>query len=144
MTLWTVARQAPLSMRFSRQEYWSGLPFPSPGDLPNLGIKHRSFMSPAFAGGLFTTSTTWRQIIISFSFCFSQQHESPVGLKFTGPEVISHRVGQHLSVKLPQRAMNMSPLPSFSRSSSCWLKCRSDGCSSATILEQEEKNRTTS
>ena len=38
-TPWTVAYQAPLSMRFSRQEYWSGLPFPSPGDLPDLGIK---------------------------------------------------------------------------------------------------------
>ena len=37
-----VARQAPLRMGFSRQEYWSGLPFPSPGDLPNLGIKPRS------------------------------------------------------------------------------------------------------
>ena len=36
---WTVAYQAPLSMGFSRQEYWSGLPFPSPGDLPNTGIK---------------------------------------------------------------------------------------------------------
>ena len=36
---WTVARQAPLSMVFSRQEYWSGLPFPSPGDLPNPGIE---------------------------------------------------------------------------------------------------------
>ena len=36
---WTVARQAPLSMGFSRQEYWSGLPFPSPGDLPDPGIK---------------------------------------------------------------------------------------------------------
>ena len=39
---WTVVRQAPLSMRFPRQEYWSGLPFPSPGDLPNLVIKPRS------------------------------------------------------------------------------------------------------
>ena len=38
-TPWTVVYQAPLSMEFSRQEYWSGLPFPSPGDLPNLGIK---------------------------------------------------------------------------------------------------------
>ena len=38
-TPWTVAHQAPLSMGFSRQEYWSGLPFPSPGDLPNPGIK---------------------------------------------------------------------------------------------------------
>ena len=41
-TPWTVARQAPLSVRFSRQEYWSGLPFPSLGDLPNPGIKPRS------------------------------------------------------------------------------------------------------
>ena len=41
-TQWTVAHQAPLSMGFSRQEYWSGLPFPSPGDLPNPGIKPKS------------------------------------------------------------------------------------------------------
>ena len=41
-TAWTVARQAPLSMRFSRQEYWSGLPFSTPGHLPHPGIKHRS------------------------------------------------------------------------------------------------------
>ena len=39
MTPWTAAHQAPLSMKFSRQGYWSGLPFPSPGDLPNLGIE---------------------------------------------------------------------------------------------------------
>ena len=42
MTSWTVTHQAPLSIEFSRQEYWSGLPFSSPGDLPNLGIKPRS------------------------------------------------------------------------------------------------------
>ena len=41
-TPWTVAHQAPPSMGFSRQEYWSGLPFPSPGDLPDLGIEPRS------------------------------------------------------------------------------------------------------
>ena len=46
-TLWTVAGQAPLSMGFPRQEYWSGLPFPSPGDLPNLGIKPESPTSRA-------------------------------------------------------------------------------------------------
>ena len=45
VTPWTVARQVPLPMGFSRQEYWSGLPFPSPGDLTNPGIKPRS---PAF------------------------------------------------------------------------------------------------
>ena len=41
MTPWVTAHQAPLSMGFSRQEYWSGLPFPSPGDLPDLGIEPR-------------------------------------------------------------------------------------------------------
>ena len=41
-TPWTIAGQAPLSMEFSRQEYWSGLPFPSPGDLPDPGIEPRS------------------------------------------------------------------------------------------------------
>ena len=46
----TIACQAPLSMGFSRQEYWSGLPFPSPGDLPDPGIK---LTSPALAGGFF-------------------------------------------------------------------------------------------
>ena len=51
-TSWTVAHQAPLSMRFSRQEYWSGLPFPSSGDLPDPEIEP---MSPALAGGFFTT-----------------------------------------------------------------------------------------
>ena len=42
VTPWTVAYKAPLSMEFSRQEYWSGLPFPSPGDLPDPGIKPKS------------------------------------------------------------------------------------------------------
>ena len=54
-----IACQAPLSMVFSRQEYWSDLPFPPPGDLPNQGIEPASLMSPALAGGFFTTSTTW-------------------------------------------------------------------------------------
>ena len=56
LTLWTVPHQAPLSMGFSRQEYWSGLPFPPPGDLPNPGIEPESPTSPAVAGGLFTTA----------------------------------------------------------------------------------------
>ena len=58
-TPWTVACQAPLSMRFPRQEYWSRLPFLSPGDLPDPGIEPVSLMSPALAGGFSTTSTTW-------------------------------------------------------------------------------------
>ena len=78
MCVWPVACQAPLSMEFSRQEYCSGLSFPSPGDLPNPGIQPgsptlqadsllseppgtepTSLMSPALAGGFFTTSATW-------------------------------------------------------------------------------------
>ena len=57
--LWTVVYQAPLSMGFSRQEYWSGLLFPNPGDLPDPGIKPTSPISPALAGGVFTTNITW-------------------------------------------------------------------------------------
>ena len=62
MTPWTVAHQAVLSMKFSRQEYWSGLPVPTPGDLPDSGIEPTSLVSPALAGGFFTTSATWREI----------------------------------------------------------------------------------
>ena len=51
-----VAWQAPLSMGFPREEYWGGLPFPSPGDLPNPGIKLTSPVSPALVGGFFTTA----------------------------------------------------------------------------------------
>ena len=54
-----LALLAPLSMEFSRQEYWSGVPFPTPGYIPDPGIKAMSLASPALAGGFFTTSTTW-------------------------------------------------------------------------------------
>ena len=54
-TLWTVARQVPLSMEFSRQEYWSGLPFPTPGDRPNPGIEPTSPASPALKDRLLPT-----------------------------------------------------------------------------------------
>ena len=60
-TLWTVACQASLSMGFPRQEYWSGLPFPSPGDLPDPGIERRSPMSPALqVDPLPTEQKTWQ------------------------------------------------------------------------------------
>ena len=56
---------APQSMEFSRQEYWSRLPFPTPGDLPNLGIEPASLASPTLAGGFFTTSTAGKPILIA-------------------------------------------------------------------------------
>ena len=54
-----VARQAPLSLGFSRQEYWSGFPCLSPGDLADPGIERASLKSPSLAGGFFITSATW-------------------------------------------------------------------------------------
>ena len=59
VTPWSVAGQAPLSMEFSRQEHWSGLPCPPPGDPPEPGIEPASLMSLTLAGRFFTTSATW-------------------------------------------------------------------------------------
>ena len=56
VTPWSVACEAPLSMGFSRQEHWSGLPFPLPGDLSDSGIKPGSPASPSLAGGFFATA----------------------------------------------------------------------------------------
>ena len=60
-----LAHQAPLSVGFSRHEYWSGLPFPSPGHLPHPGIEPGSLTCPALAGGFFTTSATWEALVHS-------------------------------------------------------------------------------
>ena len=61
-TLWTVDHQAPLSMGFSRQEYWSGLPCPTLWGLDDPGIEPKSLRSPALAGRFFTTSATWEAL----------------------------------------------------------------------------------
>ena len=66
-TLWTVASQTPLSMGFSRQEYWSGSPCPPPGDLPSSRIESASLVSPALAGGFFTTSATWEAPCVRYA-----------------------------------------------------------------------------
>ena len=62
VTPWAVAHQAPLSMGFSRQEYWSGLPCPSLENLPHSGIEPTSPASPSLAHGFFTTSVTWEAL----------------------------------------------------------------------------------
>ena len=64
-TLWTVAHQAPLSVEFSRQEYWSELSFPPPGDLPDPGIKPGSPASPALAGGFFTIQPAGKPSVLT-------------------------------------------------------------------------------
>ena len=63
VTLWTTALQAPLSMGFYRQEYWNGLPFPSPGDPPEPGIEPSSPDAPALAGRFFTTKPSGKPVL---------------------------------------------------------------------------------
>ena len=72
-TLSTVAHQAPLSIGFSRQEYWSGLSCPSPGDLLDPGIEPTSPVSPALAGRFFTISTPWKATVYRGDFGSSIQ-----------------------------------------------------------------------
>ena len=62
----TVARQAPLPMGFSRQEYWNGVPFPTLEDLPDPGIESMTCLSPTFEGKFFATSATWKCIILTY------------------------------------------------------------------------------
>ena len=69
-TLWTVDHQSPLSMGFSRQEYWSGLPSP-PGDLPDPGIEPEAFVPPALAGGFFTNVPPRKPIPVTFVHLFN-------------------------------------------------------------------------
>ena len=76
------SHQVPLSMAFSRQEYWSELPFPSPGDFPNPGIEPMSFASLALAGGFFTTAPKSKQemviVVMSiFEICFESCYSVP-------------------------------------------------------------------
>ena len=67
VTLWTVEHQALLSREFSKQEYWNGLPFPTPGDLPDPGIEPASLASPALAGEFFTTVPPGKPLIHDFN-----------------------------------------------------------------------------
>ena len=76
--LWTVARQALLSKEFSRQEHWSGLPCPPPGDLPDPGIKPASLTSPALSGRFFTTSATCKGDRASSLFSWDFPSWNPV------------------------------------------------------------------
>ena len=96
VTLWTVAHQVALFMGFSRQEYWSGLPFPSPGDLPDPGIEPPSLISSALAGSFFTTGATWealheRHWFVIFSLVLQRLYEGFV-LRLCHPAPWQHEV----------------------------------------------------
>ena len=100
------ACHAPLFVGFCRQEYWNGLPCPSPRDLPNPGIKPTSLMFPALAGRFFTTSATWKTPISNIPFSKLSKHRkrsiavsslaiSSVGRKKEAVEVIGFSI-RHL------------------------------------------------
>ena len=84
----TVAHQAPLSMEFSRQEYWSELPFPPPGHLPDAGVKPVSLASPALAGGFFATAPSrMRATSLShFAVRWTVSHQAPLSKGFSRQE----------------------------------------------------------
>ena len=80
--LWTVAHQPPLSMGFSRQEYWSGLPCPLPRDLPDTGVESGYLKPPALAGMFFTTSATWEALRLWYFAMTPYQTNTPRGYHF--------------------------------------------------------------
>ena len=89
-TPWTVAHPDPMFMRFSQQEYWSGVPFPSPGDLPNPGIK---LTSPALAGGFLTTEPPGKSHSVFITFLVNgtlgrKQSESKACEPFFSPSLV--------------------------------------------------------
>ena len=90
--LWAVARQVPLSMGLSRQEYWNGLPCPPPGDLPDPGIEPMSLVSLALAGRLFITSATW---------------EAPGGKKKKTPKPQQVSMSQRLMMAVKEHMLRM-------------------------------------
>ena len=73
VTPWTVTRQTPLSIEFSRQEFWSGLPFPTAGDLPNPGIEPESPAFPALAGGFFTSAPPGKPFVYTLTHQFKDR-----------------------------------------------------------------------
>ena len=86
VTPWTVAHQAPLSLGFPMQEYWSGLPFPSPGDLPNPGIEPASPVCPALVGRFFTAAPSGKMVKCPAAYWDGPQpaprHPSSISLSF--------------------------------------------------------------
>ena len=120
----TVAHQALLSRGFSRQEYWSGLPFPTPGDLLDPGIERTSLMSPALASRFFITSTTWEAQIHYTSFKKKKKKRPSVKL---GKVSLNHIIaGSSDQIPLMKPMSSESPPlshpqhPSPTLTPSCW------------------------
>ena len=110
-TLWAVARQTPLSMGFSKQEYWSGLPFPLPGNLPSPGIELASRMSPASTGRFFTTEPPGKPS--SLLTCSFTTNSSLVSLCPEYPPLIKHDLTDEGCIFVRHHLPStLSPMPS--------------------------------
>ena len=112
VTLWTVTHQAPLSMEFSRQEYWSGLPCPPAGDLPDPGIEP---MNPALANGFFTSEPHGKPLRLSFVQLLSRVQ------LFATPWTAAHQAS--LSFTISQSLLNLMSIESMMPSNHLILCC---------------------
>ena len=128
LTPGTAACQASLSMGFSRQEYWSGLPFLPPGDLPDSGIKPISLVPPAVAGGVFITGATWEAPVFSLdnpirALSASGAADPGGSALLRGIWVPHHGIHHHPFSSFPHWPHNLLPLDictcSFPSSPSC-------------------------
>ena len=97
-TPWTVAHQAPLSMGFSRQEHWSGLPFHTPGYLTEPGVELTSLVSPALADGFFTTSPI--RVSVQFSCSVVPTLRDPMDCSTPGLPV-HHQLPEFIQTQCP-------------------------------------------
>ena len=127
VTPWTVAHQAPLSMGFPSQEYWNGLPFPSPRDLHDQGIK---FMSPALAGGFFTPEPPGKLEISHTNKTEHSNHKkSREGAKACDSNPSRERKAVSLSPTLPPPlshlclSLSLSLSVCYSKSHFSWVLC---------------------
>ena len=91
VTLLTVTCQAPLSMGFSRQEYWSGLPCPPPGDLPKPVIESVTLMSPALASRFFNSSTNW-EVPVTDEVHLNEKVILEIGIFYKGNELLEYHI----------------------------------------------------
>ena len=101
-TLWTVACRGPLSMGFSRQKYWSGLPFSPPEDLPDPGIDPPSLMSPAFTGVFFTTSAPWKPIWYNLVLAEEPEIKLPTSTESSKKQESSRKTSTSALLTMPK------------------------------------------
>ena len=105
--LWNIVLQAPLSMGFSRQEYWSGLSCPPPGVLSGLGIEPTSLMSPALAGWFSTTSASW---------------EAPLRMWYSNWTYLYYYKPDLLKIHLKKNIKELFKLKNFKMSHALYMK----------------------